>query len=374
MHKDFKPLPVVAVIGGGYAGIRAARDLDDIADVVLVEARDTFRHNIGSLRAAVQPDWLPNLYLSYDKLLTNGRVVHDRAVEVEPHRVELGSGRVLQPDFVVLATGSQYPFVGKDGEESAEKSQENYRGVSKELEQVDRILLLGAGAVGIELAGEILARWPEKKVTILDPSSDVLGGQYPERFRAALRALLATEGVELRLGQSLVEPISTQPGKAGAFTATTTGGEEIQAELWLRCFGGAVVSSYLAGSLATTRTDSGRVRVRGDMSVEGHDTVYAVGDIAELGPPTAFIGDVQADIAARNIRHRITGEGEAAEFADPFPHLVVPFGPDKGVGWVVHEEDLFDAATVRRLKGEHLLHAMYTDKLGLTEGAWAITH
>ncbi|MGW2354706.1 hypothetical protein [Actinacidiphila glaucinigra] len=109
MSQESDSRPSVVVIGGGYAGIRAARELDDIADVVLVEPRDSFRHNIGSLRATVQPDWAPNIFMSYERLLSRGSVVHDRAARVEPGRVELVSGEVLRPDFLVLATGSRYP-------------------------------------------------------------------------------------------------------------------------------------------------------------------------------------------------------------------------------------------------------------------------
>ena len=38
--------PTVAVIGGGYAGYSTARELDDFADVTLIEPRDAFVHNV----------------------------------------------------------------------------------------------------------------------------------------------------------------------------------------------------------------------------------------------------------------------------------------------------------------------------------------
>ena len=63
------------VIGGGYAGINAAKSLDDVADVVLVEPKDAFVHNVAALRALADPSWLPRIYLPYDRLLASGRVV-----------------------------------------------------------------------------------------------------------------------------------------------------------------------------------------------------------------------------------------------------------------------------------------------------------
>src|SRR3954451_16945091 len=102
--------PTVAVIGGGYGGTIAARTLDDLADVVLVEPRDAFVHNIGALRAVVDPAWAPRIFLPYERLLANGRIIRDRAARVTSDRVVLGSGEEIRPDFVVLATGSRYPF------------------------------------------------------------------------------------------------------------------------------------------------------------------------------------------------------------------------------------------------------------------------
>ena len=67
--------PVVAVIGGGYGGFAVAKGLDEFADVTLVEPRDAFVHNVAALRALVEPEWLPAIFLPYDRLPANGRVV-----------------------------------------------------------------------------------------------------------------------------------------------------------------------------------------------------------------------------------------------------------------------------------------------------------
>src|SRR6202011_2455855 len=105
--------PTVVVVGGGYGGVAVARALDATSDVVLVEPKDAFMHNIAALRALVDPSWLQRIFLPYSGLLTNGRVVRDRAVEVEPHRVVTASGEEIAANYVVVATGSKYPFPAK---------------------------------------------------------------------------------------------------------------------------------------------------------------------------------------------------------------------------------------------------------------------
>src|SRR5258708_39032417 len=113
MNQDEELRPTVVVIGGGYGGVGVAKALDAAVDVVLVEPKDAFVHNIGALRALVDPEFLPNIFFPYDELLANGRVVRARAVEVSAQRVVLASGETIAADYIVLATGSTYPFPAK---------------------------------------------------------------------------------------------------------------------------------------------------------------------------------------------------------------------------------------------------------------------
>src|SRR5260370_30834983 len=100
--------PSVVVVGGGYGGINAAKAVDDVADVTLVDPTEAFVHNVAAWRALVEPEWLDRIFLPYEQLLASGRFVRDRAVAVDGRRVTLASGEVLEADYLVLATGSSY--------------------------------------------------------------------------------------------------------------------------------------------------------------------------------------------------------------------------------------------------------------------------
>ncbi len=63
--------PVVAVLGGGYAR-SLSQSLDDVAEVLLIEPKEAFVHNVAALRALVAPSWLPRIYLPYAGLLGGG--------------------------------------------------------------------------------------------------------------------------------------------------------------------------------------------------------------------------------------------------------------------------------------------------------------
>src|SRR4030081_3259085 len=132
MNQDTQPRRTVVVIGGGYGGVNVAKALDADVEVVLVEPKDAFVHNIGALRALVDPAFLPRIFLPYNSLLARGRVVRDRAVEVSAHRVVLASGEAIAADYVVLATGSRYPFPAKSDAHDAEDAMDNYRAAYRE--------------------------------------------------------------------------------------------------------------------------------------------------------------------------------------------------------------------------------------------------
>ena len=182
--------PSVVVIGGGYGGSGAAKGLDEFADVTLVERRDAFVHNVAALRALVEPEWLERIFFPYDRLLANGRVLRDQAVGVDAGVVALASGAELTPDFIVLATGSTYPYPAKSGTDETATAIERYRESHDELARAGRVLIVGAGPTGLELAGEISDRWPEKRITVLEPEPEILAGPYKQELRDEARRQL----------------------------------------------------------------------------------------------------------------------------------------------------------------------------------------
>src|SRR5258706_16017588 len=269
MNEQAQSRPTVVVVGGGYGGVNVAKALDADVDVVLVEPKDSFVHNVGALRALVEPTFLPKIFLPYDRLLTHGRVARDRAVEDGAHRVGLASGEVIAADYVVLATGSTYPFPAKSNADDADDAIDNYRAAFGELTHADRVLLVGAGPVGIELAGEIVSKWPDKHVTLLDLADDVLGGGFRADLRAELRRQLVDLGVEIILGEGLRQLPPTVSAEHATFTVTTNSGREITADIWFQCFGVSPVSDFLSDDLASARRPDGFVTVGPSLQVAG---------------------------------------------------------------------------------------------------------
>lgn len=370
--------PAVVVLGGGYGGITVARALDDVADVVLVEPKDAFVHNVASLRALADPAWLPRIYFPYGRLLSRGRVVQDRAVKADAGHVTLSSGEEIHADYLVLATGSQYPFPAKSDADDAATAHQRVRAAHAALAAAGRVLLVGAGAVGIELAGEITACWPGKQVTLLDAADDLLGARFRPDLKAELRRQLTAAGVHVLLSSPLRQLPPVPPAELGEFTVQTQAGAQITADIWFRCFGVSPVSDYLSGALAAARGADGFIAATPYLQVDGQDRVFALGDVADADHKTAGAASRQAEVVAANIRALI--EQEAAGPAGPpgkpgaavltayeraAPAIVVPVGPAGGAGQRAGVDELLAAEVVAEIKGRDMMVERFAGMFGL---------
>ncbi len=348
----------VVVVGGGYGGINAAKALDDVADVTLVDPTEAFVHNIAAWRTLVEPEWLDRIFLPYAHLLANGRFLRDRAVEVDGRRVTLASGDVLEPDYLVLATGSSYPFPAKNEEPDIASARSRVRAAHEALLAADRALIIGAGPAGLELAGEIKAFFPDKQVTIADVSEDILTGPYDRELRNELRRQLDALGVELRLGAALSELPSAPPATFAPIAIATEDGGELVADIWFRAFGVRPHSDYLeGGSLSDRRDEEGYVQVDEHLRVAGDDRVFALGDLSDADRDMAGIATKQAEVVAANIRALISGTGELTSWETFPPMIAIPLGPEGGSGFI--GDGVADSATIAELKGRHMLIDTY---------------
>jgi apoptosis-inducing factor 2 len=361
--------PTVVVVGGGYGGIAVAEALDETSDVVLVEPKDAFMHNIAALRALVDPSWLPRIFLPYASLLTNGRVVRDRAVVVDPHRVVTASGGEISADYVVLATGSRYPFPAKTDLVDAHHAQEQVRQAHRALAQADRVLLVGAGPVGIELAGEIRHVWPEKSIVLLNVADEILGGPYMPELKAELRRQLIEARVELILGSPLRQAPPTEPGELGTFTVTTEAGTEVIADIWFRCYGVVPNSDYLGDALAPARRADGFIEVGPTLQVAGQTTVFAVGDISTADSKMAGFAGRQAAVVADNINALAQGRSNLTDYESWGVAIAVPIGPTGGAGQFPGQDEIAGRETIAEMKGRELGVDQLRERFGLATPA-----
>lgn len=358
----------VVVVGGGYGGTMVAKALDGEADVTLVDPRDAFVNVSASMRAMVRADWADRPFFSYKNLLEHGRVVQDAVVSADPSGVVLAGGERIDADYLVLATGSTYPYPARPRSlaTSAAQAATDLRATGEQLARARRVLILGAGPVGLELAGEIREAWPNKHIVIVDRSADILPGYLPE-VRDELRRQLEELGIELRLGIALGTLPPVEDGTAATFTVTTTDGKELTADIWFRCFGAQPNTAFLTNGGLVGLTDRGTVPVDNHLNVIGRPNVYALGDIAELpDAKMATWAQTQAPTVIENLQAQLRGEPAVATYEPGcVPRILLPLGTNRGVGQLPSPDGgaiLAPVETVIQRKGADLFTRRFAER------------
>ncbi|RLN88567.1 hypothetical protein BBJ28_00001180, partial [Nothophytophthora sp. Chile5] len=230
-HRTKSKMTHVVIIGGGPAGIACAQGLakqlkaSDKTEVVVLEKSAYFYHVIGAPRAYVEAEYANKMFIPYDDAIPKHaagyvRVMRAVATGISADRSEvsyrmIGSDdkesattQTLGFDYLVLAMGSTYTVpIKQDSSNYARSTTEaQLQEVRSQVEKANKILVVGGGSVGCEVAGEIKAKYPTKTVTILDAQNKlVASNNLRDKFNLYLNLALDKLDVKVILGERLIE-------------------------------------------------------------------------------------------------------------------------------------------------------------------------
>jgi len=240
----------------------------------------------------------------------HGRLAGEREVEVEDSGGE--GQRLSARRAVVLAPGSATAFPSVEGLLEA-APWDNRRGTDSG--QVPaRLLVLGGGAVGVELA-QAWRSLGANQVTLAEQQERLLPDEEPFAGEALAEAL-RDGGVEVRTGSEVTR--IAREGEGGPVRATLADGSEVVADEVIVATGRRARSDDLG--VETVGLEPGefvavdeRLRVRG---VDG-DWLYAIADVTGIALFT-HMGRYHARLA---VGHIVGGDGPTAR-DDAVPRVV----------------------------------------------------
>ncbi|XP_065602384.1 ferroptosis suppressor protein 1 isoform X2 [Cyrtonyx montezumae] len=301
----------VVIVGGGFGGIEAASQLKSWAvPFVLVDMRDAFHHNVAALRASVESGFARKTFISY--LVTFGDSFRQgEVVGIDPERqqVLLSDGEELHYSHLILATGSDGPFPGKFNKlVDMESAIQTYEDMVKEIEKSERIVVVGGGAAGVEMAAEIKTEYPAKEVTLIHSKIALADVELLQSVRQEVKEILLRKGVRLLLSEKVS---NMQKLTANQFqkdmVVRTDKGTEVVADMVVLCTGIKVNSSAYAAAFGDKLASNGALNVNKHLQLEGYDNVYAIGDCANLKEPKmAYHAGLHASVVVSNIINSLT--------------------------------------------------------------------
>lgn len=335
--------PRVFIVGGGFAGLAAARALAGVpADVTIVDRRNhhvfqPLLYQVATASLSPADISAPIRSVVRDQENCEVALAEVKGVDIENRRLLLDGGYTAY-DYLVLAAGATHAYFGHDewapiapGLKTIEDATElrrrillafetaEYEGSDEARRAVLTFGIVGGGPTGVELAGAIMEiagqTIPEDYKHIDTRTTRVLlfeGGPrllppFPPELSARAQRDLEKMGVEVRLN-SLVTNVTPE----GLFI-----GDEfipVRNVFWAA----GVKASPIGATLGVPLDRAGRVIVGPDLTIPGHPEVFVAGDLAaatsaDTGKPVPGVaqgglqmGRYAGETIAREIEGRST--------------------------------------------------------------------
>jgi NADH dehydrogenase len=345
----------VVIVGGGFAGLFAARALK--RSPVSVTLIDRNQYHL----------FQPLLYQCATGILSEGKIAAPLRSVLKKHKnVDCVAAEVVDFDTanrkviarraggnriefgyddLILAAGVRQSYFGHDeyarwapGMKTIADALAIRRRVFGAFEMAETatspaerqswltFVLVGAGPTGVELAGQIrelatktlrdeyrIIRPEDARVLLFDGGGAPLAAFGPQLSARAAKSLQKL-GVEQHMGsrvtgvgQGWVE-VRDRAGKQARYAAGTV--------LWTAGVAAPAVAEALAKATGAERDKAGRVLVGDDLTIPGHPEIAVVGDTMSLGklPGVAEVAMQSGLYAGHRIRRRAAGQPTGKPF------------------------------------------------------------
>ncbi|MCI1004017.1 NAD(P)/FAD-dependent oxidoreductase [Herbaspirillum sp. C7C8] len=337
-------MPHVIIIGCGFGGLAAARELAQ-ADVRITMIDRSNHHLFQPLLYQVATAGLsaPAISAPIRAILAQQTnlttlMAAVTGIDTAARSVTLEDGSVLGYDYLIVATGSTHSYFGHDdwsalapGLKTLEDAFEIRKRILMAFEHAERetdarrrqewltFTVIGGGATGVEMAGTLveIARHtlsgefrnidPHSARVVLVEGSERVLGAYPADLSEKAREQLHRLGVDVRTGCRVVHIDET------CVRYANFDGEQSLATRTV-IWSAGVAASPLGKKLGVQVDRTGRVPVTPQLCIAGHEEVFVIGDLAAAqseGKPVPGVSPAAKQmgrVAARNIKHHIAGQ------------------------------------------------------------------
>ncbi|KAI1204945.1 FAD/NAD(P)-binding domain-containing protein [Annulohypoxylon truncatum] len=343
-----KPRNIV-IVGASMAGYTAARTIaqyllpDSEYRIVVIEPRGHFHFTWVLPRFCVVEGHEHKAFIPFGGYLPAGSLeadggkvawIQDRVASVSREAVSLQSagGEEIPYEFLIVATGAGATdsLPSRVPADDKAEGMELLREMQKRIREAKDLVVVGAGAAGVELATDAKSKYPEKRVVLVHSRDAVMHRFGPELQKAA-RDGITELGIELITGDRVV----SEDKEKGIVMLKS--GKEIVCDCLVNCTGQRPNSKLVAALSPTSISESGHILTKPTLQIldDSLPNIYCCGDVSEnnTAHPNSRSAMRQAKIVGYNVVSATEGEKPREKY---IPHwtdggIKLTLGLDKSV-------------------------------------------
>ncbi len=284
----------VVIAGGGFCGAMVAKKLDHVDEIesVLIDEKEYFEYYPSLPKLIIDPGHHDKIIKPYSRFLKNTKIISKELKKITPETVSTETD-TFGFDILVITLGADYPiFLENDQNIFTISSGEEVKKLSGKVETADRLLIVGGGLIGTEVAGELASK-TEKNITLVH-SHERLIERNPKMASYFAEMYLESKGVELIFDEKVVSRDEN--------IFRTDSGKEIDADVCIWCTGLNYDKSLFEDLKESTFADNGALKVNEHLQVKNYPNIFAGGDITDIDEEkTGHTADSHSRIIVENV-------------------------------------------------------------------------
>ena len=311
----------VVIVGGGFTGAYCAKRLQNKFQVILIDNKEHFEFTPSIIKSISDPRNLRKIQISHKTYLNKGEFLHAEVKEVGKNYV-LVNNEKINFDYLIIASGSRYTNPIKSQNILTVQRSKDIRDFHEKLKVSKKILIVGGGIVGVELASDIITKYKDKKITLIDSNSELIP-RNNKKTRNHVKAFLEAHGVSIINNEKII--------KSNKQTFFTDRGREITPDMFFLCTGITSNSEFMNKNFKDNLNEKGQIKTNEYLQMDGFDNIFVGGDVTDiLEEKTAQNAEDHAQIILKNIMRLENGKG-LKKYKLAKKSFVISLGKNRGV-------------------------------------------
>lgn len=290
------------IVGGGFAGSIIAKKIENKNfEVILIDNKDYFEFTPGILKAFVNPRHINKIKIEHKRYLKKTRIIVGEVKKIYQTKLLLEdysnnkTRSILNFDYLVICSGLRYESQIEGSVEISKISQLNKN--FNNLLNSKRILIIGGGLVGVELALEIKDYFPEKDISIIHSKNKILNRQH-QKIIDFITSFLIKNKIKIHYNQKILK-------KEDNYYISSSQ-KKFKADIVFNCASTKKNHEFILENLNNYLDDKNQLKVNSHLQLfSGNDSlknIFAAGDITNVDEEkSAQSSEKQANTIIKNI-------------------------------------------------------------------------